>query len=109
MAESQASEMPAAQDIAIELARWYHQLAKLCVSAAERTIQLTEDCTQEELDAALALAEQVRVRMASVQSAERVFRKEFPRLYIDHQVEHILSLEPGPRLKTVGAAAGKLG
>jgi hypothetical protein len=100
MADSSVNDARAAQDFAIDLARWYHQLAKLCVTAAERTFQLTEDCSQAELDEALALADQVRARMATVQSAERVFRKEFPRLYIDHQVEHILSLDPGP-------AAGK--
>jgi hypothetical protein len=107
MADSSVNDARAAQDLAIELARWYHQLAKLCVTAAERTVQLTEDCSQAELDEALALADQVRVRMASVQSAERVFRKEFPRLYIDHQVRRILSLEPGPG-KAAGAAAAKL-
>jgi hypothetical protein len=104
MADSSVNDTPIAQDFAIELASWYHQLAKLCVLAAERTVQLTEDCSQAELDEALALADQVFVRMASVQSAERVFRREFPRLYIDHQVEHILSLDPGPG----GKAAGKL-
>lgn len=101
------NETPTAQDHAIDLARWYHELAKLCVKAAEGTVVLTEDSSQEELDRALALADQVRVRMASVQSAERVFRTEFPRMYIDHQVECILSLEPGPDVKKAGAAAGK--
>ena len=66
---------------------------------------MTEECTQAELDRALALCDQVRVRMASVQSAERVFRKEFPRLYIDYHVEHILSLDPGPSEKAAGAVA----
>ena len=108
MADVPVNDARAAQDFAIELARWYHQLAKLCVTAAERTFQLTENCSQAELDEALSLADQVRVRMASVQSAERVFRKEFPRLYIDHQVQHILSLDPGPGGKAAGAAAGKL-
>jgi hypothetical protein len=105
MGDSPVNDIPDARDFAIELARWYHQLAKLCVSAAERTFQLTENCTQDELDEVLALADQVRARMASVQSAERVFRKEFPRLYIDHQVEHILSLDPGQGGKA--AAAGQ--
>lgn len=104
MADSSVDDTRTAQEFAIDLAHWYHQLAKLCVSAAERTVQLTEDCSQTELDEALALADQVHVRMASVQSAERVFRKEFPRLYIDHQVKHILSLDPEPG----GKAAGKL-
>ncbi len=107
MPESFLNQPTAAQDFAIDLAHWYHQLAKLCVSAAERTVQLTEECSQEQLDEALALADQVRVRMASVQSAERVFRREFPRLYIDHQVEHILSLDPGPGGKAAAAAAGR--
>ena len=95
MGESTENDAPVAQDLAVELARWYHQLAKLCISAAEATVQLTEECTQSELDQALALADQVRARMATVQSAERVFRKEFPRLYIDYHVEHILSLDAG--------------
>ena len=74
-----------ATDHAIEVARWYHELAKLCVQAAEAAVQLNEDSEQDDLDRALALGDQVRIRMASVQSAERVFRTEFPRLYIDHQ------------------------
>ena len=103
-----ANDTPTAQDHAVELARWYHELAKLCIKAAEQAVQLTEDSEQALLDDALALSDQVRIRMASVQSAERVFRTEFPRMYIDHQVEHILTLDPGPKVKAAGAAAGKL-
>ena len=87
-----------ARDHAYELARWYHELAKLCVQAAEHHLRLHEDSTQEEVDQAMALNDVVRIRMATVQSVERVFRQEFPRLYIESQVERILSLEPGPEI-----------
>ena len=96
-------DTPTGQGYATELARWYHETAKLCLTAAERTYMLNEDSPQGEVDAALAIADQVRVRMASLQSAERVFRTEFPRLYVNHQVERILSLEPGPTAKAAGA------
>ncbi len=102
-----AQETATAQDYAFDLARWYHQLAKLCVEAAQACVVLTEDSTQEELDKAHALGDQVRIRMASVQSAERVFRTEFERMYIDHHVEHILKLDPGPESKAAGATAGR--
>ena len=108
MKDTTAQETVTAQDHAIDLARWYHELAKLCVEAAQATVQLTEESKQQELDAALALGDQVRIRMASVQSASRVFRTEFERLYINHHVAHILSLDPGPDRKAAGAAAGKL-
>ncbi len=97
------NETPTAQGYATELARWYHETAKLCLTAAERTYMLTEDSAQADVDAALAIADQVRVRIASLQSSERVFRTEFPRLYVDHQVERILTLEPGPKVKAAGA------
>lgn len=82
-----------AKDHAFELARWYHELAKLCIQAAEHHMGLTEDTPLEDVDRALALNEVIRIRMATVQSVERVFRSEFQRLYIDHHVERILSLE----------------
>ena len=41
--EEPVNEAPTAQDHAIELARWYHELAKLCIHAAEQIVQLTED------------------------------------------------------------------
>ena len=108
MNQMPAQETVTAQDYAIDLARWYHELAKLCVTAAQATVQLTEESTQEEVDAAKALGDQVRIRMASVQSADRVFRTEFDRMYIDYHVDRILSLDPGPDSKAAGAAAGKL-
>lgn len=94
-----------AQDHAFELARWYYELAKLCVSAAEQTVQLSEESSPADLDGALALGDQVRVRMTSVQSAERVFRNEFPRLYIDYNVQRILSLDPGSDAKAKAAGS----
>lgn len=84
-----------AKDHAFELARWYHELAKLCIQAAEEHIALAEDSPLDEVDRALALNEVIRIRMATVQSVERVFRSEFQRLYIDHHVERILGLEQG--------------
>lgn len=107
MHEIPANEMLTAQEHAFELARWYFDLAKLCVNAAEHVVQLTEDSTQVELDNALSLGDQLRVRMTTVQSAERVFRKEFPRLYIDHNVQRILSLDSGSDTKAATAAAGQ--
>jgi hypothetical protein len=79
-----------AGEIAFELARWYHDLAKICVQAAEQHMVLTEDSAQADMERALAINDVIRVRMATVQSVERAFRTEFPRLYIDHQVEQIL-------------------
>jgi len=85
-----------AQDHAFELARWYHELAKMCIQAAEHHIALGEDSPLEDVDRAMAINEVIRIRIATVQSVERVFRAEFQRLYIDHQVEQILSLDPEP-------------
>jgi hypothetical protein len=82
-----------AKEIAFELARWYHDLAKICVQAAEQHMGLTEESEQSDLDRALAINDVIRVRMATVQSVERAFRSEFPRLYIDHQGEKILTSE----------------
>lgn len=82
-----------AQDHAFELARWYHELAKMCVQAAEQHVALGEDSPLEDVDRALALNEVIRIRMTTVQSVERVFRAEFQRLYIDHHVERILTLD----------------
>jgi hypothetical protein len=79
-----------AQEVAFELARWYHDLARICLQAAEEHLQLDENAPQENVDRALAINDVIRVRMATVQSVERAFRSEFPRLYIDHQVEQIL-------------------
>ena len=82
-----------AKEIAFELARWYHDLAKVCVQAAEHHMNLSEDSPQEDLDRALELNDVIGIRMATVQSVERAFRSEFPRMYIDHQVEKILTLD----------------
>ncbi len=92
----QATAGVSAKDHAYELARWYHELAKLCIQAAEHHLTLTESSNLEDVERALALNDVLRVRMGTVQSVERVFRAEFPRLYIEHQVKHILSLDPGP-------------
>lgn len=81
-----------AHDHAFDLARWYHDLAKLCVQAAELHMSLNESSPLEDVDRAMALSEVVRIRMATVQSVERVFRLEFNRIYIDHHVENILAL-----------------
>ncbi len=86
-----------AQDHAFELARWYHELAKMCLSAAEYHVSLGEESALQDVDRAMALNEVIRIRMATVQSVERVFRSEFQRLYIDHQVERILSLDDAAR------------
>lgn len=102
----QVTDRVSAQDQAFELARWYHELARICVQAAEHHLKLTENSPQEDVDRALALNDIIRVRMATVQSVERVFRSEFPRAYIDHQVERILSLEPGDAGKDQALAAG---
>ena len=88
----QVTDRVSAQDQAFELARWYHELASICVQAAEHHLALHENSQQEDVDRALALNDIIRVRIATVQSVERVFRNEFPRAYIDHQVERILSL-----------------
>ena len=102
----QLTDRESAQDQAFELARWYHELASICVQAAEHHLALHENSPQEDVDRALALNDIIRVRMATVQSVERVFRNEFPRAYIDHQVERILSLEPAgtdDKAKAAGA------
>ena len=80
-----------AQDHAFELARWYHELAKMCLQAAEHHVSLGEDSPLEDVDRAMAMNEVIRIRMATVQSVERVFRSEFQRMYIDHQVSRILA------------------
>jgi len=79
------------KEIAFELARWYHDLARICVQAAEHHLDLSDDSPQADVDKALALNDVIRVRIATVQSVEGAFRSDFPRLYIDHQVEQILS------------------
>ena len=89
----QAVTTVSAKDYAFELARWYHELAKLCIQASEHHIELAEDSPLEDVDRAMAINEVIRIRMATVQSVERVFRSEFQRLYIDHHVEQILSQE----------------
>jgi hypothetical protein len=89
----QAVICESAQGHAFELARWYHELAKICIQAAEHHITLGEDSPLEDVDRAMALNEVVRIRVATVQSVERVFRTEFQRLYIDHHVEQILAME----------------
>ncbi len=89
----QAVTTASAQDHAFELARWYHELAKMCVQAAEHHITLGEDSPLEDVDRAMAMNEVIRIRVATVQSVERVFRTEFQRLYIDHHVEQILAME----------------
>jgi hypothetical protein len=91
-----ATASATAKDHAFELARWYHELAKMCIQAAEQNLPLSEDSPLEDVERAMAINDLVRIRMGTVQSVERVFRAEFSRLYIEHQVEHILSLEPGP-------------
>ncbi len=83
------------RDHAMEMARWYYELAKLCVHAAEEHVELGENSPLEDVDRALAINELIRVRMATVQSAERVFRSEFRQLYIDHHVERTLLLDSG--------------
>lgn len=89
----QAVTSVSAQDHAFELARWYHELAKMCIQAAEHHITLGEHSPLEDVDRAMAMNEVIRIRVATVQSVERVFRTEFQRLYIDHHVEQILALE----------------
>jgi hypothetical protein len=81
-----------AQDRAFELAKWYHDLAKMCIQAAEHHLSLNENSPLEDVDRAMAMNEVIRIRMGTVQSVERVFKSEFQRLYIDHQVERILTL-----------------
>ena len=88
----QAVTSVSAQDHAFELARWYHELAKLCLQAAEHHVSLGEASSLEDVDRAMAMNEVIRIRMATVQSVERVFRTEFQRLYIDHHVNRILAL-----------------
>ena len=80
-----------AGDHAFELARWYHDLAKLCIQAAEQHVELTENSPLEDVDRAMAINELVRIRIGAIQSAERTFRSEFQRLYIDHQVNRLLT------------------
>jgi hypothetical protein len=89
----QGSTTLSAQEIAFELARWYHDLARLCVQAAEQHVTLSENSELADMERALAINDVIRVRMATVQSIESGFRTEFPRLYVDHQVERILSLD----------------
>ncbi|HZT39198.1 MAG TPA: hypothetical protein VFA28_15000 [Bryobacteraceae bacterium] len=101
-----ATERVSAQDQAFELARWYHELARICIQAAEHHLTLTEDSPQADVDRALALNDIIRVRMATVQSVERVFRSEFPRAYIDYHVERILRLDPGDDGNDEALAAG---
>ncbi len=96
-----------AKDHAFELARWYHELAKMCIQAAEHHLSLSEDSTLEEVDRALEMNEIIRVRMSTVQSVERIFRSEFQRLYIDHQVQRILSLDAGGADAADAASAGQ--
>jgi hypothetical protein len=81
-----------AGDHAFELARWYHDLAKMCIHAAEQHVALTEDSPLEDVDRAMATNELVRIRISTLQSVERMFRAEFQRLYIDHQVERVLAI-----------------
>ena len=81
------------REMAFELARWYHELAKACVEAAEQHMNLSEESSPEDFEKAIAISDVISIRMATVQSVERNFRSEFPRAYIDHQVERILSLE----------------
>lgn len=88
----QVTTTAAAQDLAFELARWYHELARMCVEAAEEHLRLNEDSSPEAVERALVLNDLIRIRMATVESVERSFRSEFPRVYIDRQVEQILSL-----------------
>jgi uncharacterized protein YpiB (UPF0302 family) len=95
-----------AKDHAFELARWYHELAKMCIQAAEHHLSLSEDSILEDVDRALEMNEIIRIRMSTVQSVERVFRSEFQRLYIDHQVQRILRLEAGGERAADAAAAG---
>jgi hypothetical protein len=99
----QVTAQISAREYAFELARWYHELAKICVQAAEHHLSIGENSTQEEIDRAMALNDIIRVRIATLQSVERVFRTEFPRLYIEHQVERILSLDPGPETRESAA------
>jgi hypothetical protein len=80
-----------AGDHAFELARWYHDFAKLCIQAAEQHVSLTEDSPLEDVDRAMRTNELVRIRMGTMQSVERMFRSEFQRLYIDYQVERLLT------------------
>jgi hypothetical protein len=87
----QISTSVSAGDHAFELARWYHDLAKLCIQAAEQHVGLNESSPLEDVDRALRTNELVRIRMGTVQSVERVFRTEFQRLYIDHQVARVLA------------------
>lgn len=89
----QVTSTTSAREVAFELARWYHELAKACVEAAEQHLTLSEDSSPEDFDKALAINDVISIRMATVQSVERNFRSEFPGAYIDHQVERILSLE----------------
>lgn len=94
-----------ARDHAFELARWYHDLAKMCVQAAERHLSLDENSPLEDVDRAMAMNEVIRIRMGTVQSVERMFKSEFQRLYIDHQVERILCLpDSGDKASAAGSS-----
>lgn len=82
-----------AREHSLELARWYHELAKQCIVAAEQHLALTEESSFEDVESALATNDLIRARISTVQSVERVFRSEFPREYINHQVEEILGMD----------------
>jgi hypothetical protein len=90
---NQTATSVSAKDHAFELARWYHDLARTCIQAAEIHLSLSEDSPLEDVDRAMEMNEILKVRMSTVQSVERAFRSEFQRLYINHQVERILTLE----------------
>lgn len=87
----QVSMTESANDLSFELARWYHDLARICLQAAEQHLHLTENSPQEDLEKAMVMNDVIRIRMATVQSVESTFREEFQRHYIDHQVEQILA------------------
>jgi len=89
----QVTSTVSAKDMAFELARWYHDLAKVCVEAAEQHLVLTEESSNDDLEKAMAINDVAGIRMATVQSVERGFRKEFPRMLVDHQVRRILDLD----------------
>ena len=99
-----AATSGSAKDVAFDLARWYHELAAICVQAAEHHLGLTEQSALCDVDRAIALNDVIRIRMATVQSVERIFREEFPRAYVDHHVSRILSLESGPEIQRAASA-----
>jgi hypothetical protein len=94
--EQGTSTVSSARDMAFDLARWYHDLAKVCVEAAEQHMVLSEDSSPEEMEKAMAINDVIGIRMATVQSVERQFRSEFSRVYIDHHVERILNCSEEP-------------